>query len=102
MKKLKVERYIHPDHFGHKYRFLYEHDDVADVQVDIDELIISGCKTIDESIINKRCKITPFEGLDGVIIAIFITKKGVEYQVRYYIDGEQKTEYFFDWEIEII
>jgi len=54
-----------------------------------------------EELINKDCTIIPFENLKGTIIAIFITKKGVEYQVRYYADFEQKTEYFFDWEINI-
>lgn len=53
-----------------------------------------------ESFINKECKIKPLE-LKGIIIALYITKKGVEYQVRYYWNGEQKTEYFFDWEIDI-
>ena len=54
-----------------------------------------------EKIINKFCEIIPFENLKGTILAVFITKKGVEYQVRYYLNGEQKTEYFFDWEIKI-
>ena len=43
----------------------------------------------------RSCEIIPFEKLKGTIIAVFITKKGVEYQVRYYLNGEQKTEYFF-------
>lgn len=51
-------------------------------------------------LIEKPCKIIPFEYLSGVIIAVFITKKGIEYQVRYYLDGEQRTDYFFEWEIE--
>jgi len=54
-----------------------------------------------EDLINKPCKIIPFEYLKGVLLAVFITKKGVEYQVRYYLNGEQKTEYFFNWEIEL-
>ena len=54
-----------------------------------------------EDLINKDCEIIPFENLKGTILAVFITKKGVEYQVRYYFNGEQKTEYFFDWEINI-
>lgn len=52
-------------------------------------------------LINRSCSIIPFEMLHGTIIAVFITKKGVEYQVRYYLDGEQKTDYFFDWEINV-
>lgn len=53
-----------------------------------------------ELLINCSCIIKPFDDLKGTIIAVFITKKGVEYQVRYYLNGEQKTDYFFDWEIE--
>lgn len=51
-------------------------------------------------LIEKPCKIKPFENLSGTIIAVYITKKGIEYQVRYYLDGEQRTDYFFEWEIE--
>lgn len=54
-----------------------------------------------EELINKDCEIIPFEKLKGTIIAVFITKKGVEFQVRYYLNGEQKTDYFFDWEINV-
>jgi len=52
-----------------------------------------------ENLINKTCYIKPFEYLDGVIIAVHISLKGIEYQVRYYLNGEQKTDYFFDWEV---
>ena len=52
-------------------------------------------------LINHPCKIKPFD-INGHIISIFITKKGLEYQCRYYMQGEQKSEYFFDWEIEIL
>lgn len=43
-----------------------------------------------KELINKPCIIIPFENLQGIITAIFINKKGVEYQVRYYLNGEQK------------
>ena len=56
----------------------------------------------EEILINKPCLITPFENLKGTILAIFITKKGIEYQVRYYLDGNQNTDYFFDWEIQML
>jgi len=52
-----------------------------------------------ENLIEKSCKIIPFENLTGTIIGIYITKKGIEYQVRYYSNFEQKTEYFFEWEL---
>lgn len=53
-----------------------------------------------ENCINMPCKIMPFENLKGIIIGVYITKKGIEYEVRYYMNGEQKTNYFFDWEID--
>ena len=59
-------------------------------------------KDVIDDLINHDCEIKPFEYLKGTIIAIFITKKGIEYQVRYYMNGEQKTDYFFDWEIIIV
>lgn len=52
-----------------------------------------------ENLIEKPCKIIPFENLTDTIIGIYITKKGIEYQVRYYSNFEQKTEYFFGWEL---
>lgn len=53
-----------------------------------------------EKLINTECKIKPLEDLKGTIIGIYINRKGTEYQVRYYFNGEQKTDYFFDWEIK--
>lgn len=55
-----------------------------------------------EKLINKKCKIIPFENLDGIITGIYISKKGIEYQIRYYMNCEQKIEYFFDFEIEVL
>ena len=52
-----------------------------------------------EKILEKECYIKPFE-MKGTIIGIYMSKKGIEYQVRYYINAEQKTEYFFGWEIK--
>ena len=52
-------------------------------------------------IIYKKCKILPFENLDGVIIAINQSKKGTELQVRYFLNGEYKLEWFFDFDIEM-
>ena len=54
-----------------------------------------------EELINKKCKIIPFEKLEGIITGIYINKKGIEYQVRYYMNSEQKIEDFFDFEIEV-
>ena len=52
-----------------------------------------------EDFINTPCHIKPLD-VTGTILAILITKRGTEYQVRYYLHGEQKTDYFFDWEIK--
>ena len=54
-----------------------------------------------KKILFKYCRIKPLE-IKGVIVGIYITTKGTEYQVRYYWNGEQKTEYFFDFEIEVL
>lgn len=52
--------------------------------------------------INKCCIIKPLENLYGVITAVFITKKGIEFQVRYFLNGKSECEYFFDWEIQVL
>ena len=51
--------------------------------------------------IYKKCKIIPFEDLDGVITAINQSKAGTELQVRYFLNGEYKKEWFFDFDIEL-
>jgi hypothetical protein len=53
------------------------------------------------NILFNSCTIKPLE-IKGIIVGIYITTKGTEYQVRYYWNGEQKTEYFFDFEIEVL
>ena len=52
-----------------------------------------------ENLIFQTCYIKPFEYLNGTIIAVHISLKGIEYQVRYYLNGEQRTDYFFNHEI---
>ncbi len=53
------------------------------------------------SLIYKKCKILPFENLDGVITAINQSKLGTELQVRYFLDGEYRKEWFCDFDIEL-
>jgi hypothetical protein len=48
----------------------------------------------------KPCKIKPFEDLEGVITALNQSKKGTELQVRYFLNGDYKTDWFFDFDIE--
>lgn len=50
----------------------------------------------------KDCIIKPFENLEGKIVALNQSKKGTELQVRYYLNGEYKLEWFFDFDIELI
>lgn len=52
-------------------------------------------------VIYKDCVIIPFENLEGKIVAINQSKKGTEIQVRYFLNGEYKLEWFFDFDIEL-
>ena len=49
----------------------------------------------------KDCKIIPFENLNGKIISVCYSKKGVELQVRYFLNGDYKQDWFFDFDIEL-
>lgn len=48
----------------------------------------------------KPCKIKPFIDLDGVIVGLNQSKRGTELQVRYFLNGDYRTEWFFDFDIE--
>lgn len=54
-----------------------------------------------QTLIYTKCKIRPLEDLEGRIMSISISKYGLEYNVRYYIDGEQKEREFLNEEIKI-
>jgi len=47
------------------------------------------------------CKIKPLEDLGGVITSVNISSHGIEYKVRYYLDGKQNNDWFQDFEIII-
>ncbi len=49
----------------------------------------------------KDCIIKPLENYEGKIIAINQSKKGTELQVRYFINGEYRTEWIYDFDIEL-
>lgn len=53
-------------------------------------------------VIYKNCLIVPFDNLQGKIIALNQSKKGTELQVRYFLHGEYKLEWFYDFDIEIV
>tara|TARA_Y100000310_G_scaffold342450_1_gene445771 strand:- start:5829 stop:6056 length:228 start_codon:yes stop_codon:yes gene_type:complete len=38
--------------------------------------------------------------IEGKVLSIWIGENGTQYQIRYFIDSEAKTVYFFPWEIE--
>ena len=45
--------------------------------------------------IYKTCVIKPLDDLKGVIVAMNQSKKGTELQVRYFLNGEHRLEWFF-------
>lgn len=49
--------------------------------------------------IGRVCEILPMEKLEGRVLAIVISRQGIEYQVRYILNGDCKTEYFFEDEV---
>ena len=61
---------------------------------------------LDKEIINqylyREVLIKPLDDLKGRLLAICMNKYGFEYQVRYYLNGEQKTEWFLEQEITLI
>lgn len=54
-----------------------------------------------QDLIGKQVTIKPLEDLKGILLGIVISKMGIEYQVRYFLNGTAYSEYFFDWEIEV-
>ena len=52
-------------------------------------------------ILYKPCLIKPLDDLEGVIIALNQSKKGTELQIRYFINGEHRLEWFFDFDIDL-
>ena len=52
-------------------------------------------------LIFKKCKIKPLEDFEGTITSLTISYKGAELQVRYYFNGVQNTNWFYDSEIEL-
>jgi hypothetical protein len=49
----------------------------------------------------KPCLILPLENQKGIITSLIYSYKGTEFQVRYYFDGGQRSEWFYDFEIEV-
>lgn len=50
--------------------------------------------------VGDRVKIHPVEW-EGRVIAVFYSRRGMEYQVRYFHNGKAELEYFFEDELEL-
>ena len=48
----------------------------------------------------KECEITPLENQSGMITAIGLYATGLQFRVRYFIDGQYKEELFYDFDIQ--
>lgn len=49
----------------------------------------------------QDCKIKPLENQGGVITGIGLFHTGLQFKVRYFIDGQYKEEWFYDFDIEL-
>jgi hypothetical protein len=54
-----------------------------------------------EKLLFKEVKIKPLENLQAVIVAVAMGFNGLTYQLRYYIDGTQHEDWFYEWEVEV-
>jgi len=45
-------------------------------------------------------KIIPLENILGQVISIWIGINDIQYNVRYFVNSEVKTIYFYSWELE--
>lgn len=61
----------------------------------------TAVKDLIQNLLFQKCKIEPLENLEGIITSVLLNGNGFQFHVRYYIDGEQKTEWFYDFEILI-
>lgn len=50
----------------------------------------------------KDCLILPFENEEGKIVGVHLTKNGLVYSVRYFLNGDYRIEDFFDFDIEVL
>ncbi len=48
----------------------------------------------------KECEITPLENQSGMVTAIGLYATGLQFRVRYFIDGQYKEEWFYPFDIE--
>lgn len=50
----------------------------------------------------RKAKIVPFEDIEGVITTLSYGIGGLQLNVRYYLDGQQKEDWFFPEELELL
>lgn len=53
-----------------------------------------------KEVLFKSVKIPALEKQHGMIVSVFVGEMGVQYNVRYFLNGEVKTVYMFDHEIQ--
>lgn len=51
--------------------------------------------------LGQRVKILPLEGAAGRVVSVIQDWMGTSYKVNYYHNGEQRTAYCFDDELEV-
>ena len=52
--------------------------------------------------LGKKCAITGFDNLEGLIIGLNQGRYGTELQVEYFLNGEHRTEWFRDNYVELV
>ena len=52
--------------------------------------------------LGKKCIITGFDNLEGLIIGLNQGRYGTELQVEYFLNGEHRTEWFRDNFVELV
>ena len=50
--------------------------------------------------LNTKVKIIPLD-IPGVVISIWLTEMGIQYEVRYFWSGKAEKVYFFEDELEV-
>lgn len=52
--------------------------------------------------LKDRVRIIALEKIIGVVVSIWFSNIGLQYEVRYFFNGESKQIYLFDFEIEAV
>ncbi len=49
----------------------------------------------------ERVRIKPLDGAEGVVVSVRLWLADVEYEVRYFNNGERKVECFYGFDLEM-